>query len=467
MATISDQRCEVSFIKSLYDAGMNVARLNTAHMNPSGAKILIDNIRKVSDHIAILVDTKGPEIRTSSKGAEVKVQQGMTVKISGDPNGESGGDNIFVSYPNIHKEVPAGNAVLIDDGEIELRVRSVSHDALVCEVENGGVIKLRKSVNLPGVHINLPSLTQKDKDFVQFAVENRVDFIAHSFVRNKHDVLEIKEILQQQKSPIKVIAKIENQQGVDNIDEILDHAYGIMVARGDLGIEIPSEKLPIIQNRIVRKCIESKKPVIIATQMLHTMIEHPRPTRAEISDIANAIYQRADAIMLSGETAYGAYPVEAVNVMTRVANEVEDVLETDSSINLARINNEVTAALAKSAVRACSMLPVRAIIVDTLTGRTGRYLSAFRGQIPIYAICYNEHVMRQLALSYGIEAFYMEPRQSRDHFLSDAISYMLEQRKIASEDMVLIIGGSFGPSNGATFMEIGKVKNLAKKKGEF
>jgi pyruvate kinase len=317
------------------------------------------------------------------------------------------------------------------------------------------------------VHINLPSLTQKDKDFVQFAVENRVDFIAHSFVRNKHDVLEIKEILQQQKSPIKVIAKIENQQGVDNIDEILDHAYGIMVARGDLGIEIPSEKLPIIQNRIVRKCIESKKPVIIATQMLHTMIEHPRPTRAEISDIANAIYQRADAIMLSGETAYGAYPVEAVNVMTRVANEVEDVLETDSSINLARINNEVTAALAKSAVRACSMLPVRAIIVDTLTGRTGRYLSAFRGQIPIYAICYNEHVMRQLALSYGIEAFYMEPRQSRDHFLSDAISYMLEQRKIASEDMVLIIGGSFGPSNGATFMEIGKVKNLAKKKGEF
>jgi pyruvate kinase (EC 2.7.1.40) len=183
VATISDQRCEVSFIKSLYDAGMNVARLNTAHMNPSGAKILIDNIRKVSDHIAILVDTKGPEIRTSSKGAEVKVQQGMTVKISGDPNGESGGDNIFVSYPNIHKEVPVGNAVLIDDGEIELRVRSVSHDALVCEVENGGVIKLRKSVNLPGVHINLPSLTQKDKDFVQFAVENRVDFIAHSFVR--------------------------------------------------------------------------------------------------------------------------------------------------------------------------------------------------------------------------------------------------------------------------------------------
>ncbi|MGE0078130.1 MAG: pyruvate kinase [Bacteroidales bacterium] len=463
VATISDKRCDVEFIRSLYKAGMNVARLNTAHMNPETAKSVIARIREVSDNIAILVDTKGPEIRTSSFGEEIKVETGDKIKIIGDPKGVSGGDTLYVSSLDIVKEVPVGNPILIDDGEIELKVKDKKDNILHCEVTNFGTIKLRKSVNLPNVHINLPSLTEKDKDFVRFAIENNLDFIAHSFVRNKHDVLEIKEILNQHNSTIKIIAKIENQQGVDNIDEILDHAYGIMVARGDLGIEIPAPKIPIIQRRLVKKCIESKKPVIIATQMLHTMIEHPRATRAEISDIANAIYQRADAIMLSGETAYGAYPVESVQAMTSVAREVEEVLEPDHALNLVRINNEITATLARSAVRACSSLPIRAIIVDSLTGRTGRYLAAFRGRIPVYAICYSSNVMRQLALSYGVEAVYMEPRQSRDHFLIDAISLMLERRKIASEDMVLIIGGSFGPSNGATFMEISKVKNLLRK----
>ena len=464
VATISDKRCDVDFIRSLYQAGMNVARLNTAHMNPESAKKLIDNIRKVSDDIAILVDTKGPEIRTSSNGVEINVETGMQIKVIGNPDGASQGDTIYVSYVNISSEVSIGNTILIDDGEIELKVIDKHDQTLICKATNSGTIKLRKSVNIPNVHINLPSLTEKDKAFVQFAIENNIDFIAHSFVRNKHDILEIKEILNEHNSPIKIIAKIENQQGVDNIDEILDHAYGIMVARGDLGIEIPAEKLPIIQLHIVRKCIESKKPVIIATQMLHTMIEHPRPTRAEISDIANAIYQRTDAIMLSGETAYGQYPIEAVEVMTRVAREVEETQESDMTLNLVRIKNEVTATLAKAAVRACSSLPIKAIIVDTLTGRTGRYLSAFRGRIPVYAICYKQHVMRELALSYGVEAIYMEPRTSRDHFLTDAINAMLERRKIDSEDMVLIIGGSFGPSNGASFMEISKVKNLVTKK---
>ncbi len=463
VATISDKRCDVDFIRSLFNAGMNVARLNTAHMNPETALAVIAKIREVSESIAILVDTKGPEIRTSSQGTEIRVETGAKVSIIGNPEGESGGYTLYVNYADIAKVVPVGNSVLIDDGELELKVVDRNDTTLFCEAMSGGIIKLRKSVNLPNVHINLPSLTQKDKDFVKFAIDNDLDFIAHSFVRSKHDVLEIKEILNQHKSQIKIIAKIENQQGVDNIDEILDHTYGIMVARGDLGIEIPAQKIPIVQRRLVKKCIESKKPVIIATQMLHTMIEHPRPTRAEVSDIANAIYQRADAIMLSGETAYGQYPLESVQAMTSVAREVEEELESDSTTNLVRINNEITATLARSAVRACGSLPIRAIIVDTLTGRTGRYLSAFRGRVPIYAVCYKPNVMRQLALSYGVEAVYMEPRQSRDHFLIDAISLMHERRKIASEDMVLIIGGSFGPSNGATFMEVGKVKNLLRK----
>ncbi len=463
VATISDRRCDVEFLQKLYDAGMNVVRLNTAHQNLDQAKMVIENVRKVSDKIAILVDTKGPEIRTSSCGEEIKVSKGDLLKIKGNPEGESKGDTLFVSYTNIVSEVPVGSCVLIDDGDIELIVTNKTDDYLSCTVDNAGIIKLRKSINIPNVHINLPSLTKKDIEFVLFAIENKLDFIAHSFVRKKEDVIEIKKILEEHKSTIKVIAKIENQQGVDNIDEILDHTYGIMVARGDLGIEIPAEKIPIIQRRIVKKCIESKKPVIIATQMLHTMIEHPRPTRAEISDIANAIYQRVDAIMLSGETAYGEYPIEAVNIMSRVAQEVEVNLEPDPKQKLVRINNEITATLARSAVRACANLPIKAIIVDTISGRTGRYLAAFRGKIPVYAICYKPQIMRHLALSYGVSAEYMEPRTTRDHFLTDAISIMEERGKLKPDDLVLIIGGSFGPRDGASFMEISQVKNLVKK----
>lgn len=462
VATISDKRCDVEFIQKLYEAGMNVVRLNTAHQNFEQAKMVIENVRKVSDKIALLVDTKGPEIRTSPLGEEIHVSKGDKLKVIGNPNGETKGDTLYVSYSNIVSEVPIGSCILIDDGDIELKVVDKNNDFLVCEVDNSGVIKLRKSINIPNVHINLPSLTEKDIEFVKFAVENQLDFIAHSFVRKKEDVIEIKKILEGHKSPIKIIAKIENQQGVDNIDEILDHTYGIMVARGDLGIEIPAEKIPIIQRRIVKKCIESKKPVIIATQMLHTMIEHPRPTRAEISDIANAIYQRADAIMLSGETAYGAYPLEAVNIMTRVAQEVEVNLEPDPKQKLVRINNEITATLARSAVRACANLPIKAIIVDTMSGRTGRYLAAFRGKIPVYAMCYKPQVMRHLALSYGVSSEYMEPPTTRDHFLTDAISMMVDRGNLNPDDLVLIIGGSFGPWDGASFMEISQVKNLVK-----
>lgn len=460
VATISDKKCEVEFIRELFDAGMNVVRLNSAHLNRDQAKKVIDNVRKVSERIAILVDTKGPEMRTSAFGDELIVETGDVINVFGNPQGLSGGQNLYVSYEKITSEVAKGNYLLIDDGEIELRVVSNEGTHLVCQATNRGTIKFRKSVNIPGVCINLPSLTEKDKDFIEFAVESNLDFIAHSFVRTKQDVLDIKEILKKHGSGIKIIAKIENQQGVDNIDEILDHAYGIMVARGDLGIEIPAEQIPGIQRKLIKKCIESKKPVIIATQMLHTMIEHPRPTRAEVSDVANAIYQRTDAIMLSGETAYGAYPVDAVKIMTSIANEVEQSLSADATVNLTRIHNPVTATLARSAVKACDSLPIKAIIIDTMSGRTGRYLSAFRGNVPIYSMCYNQTVMRQLALSFGVMADFMKPRESRDSFLFEAISYLIEKEKICGEDMVLVIGGSFGPTEGASFMEISQAQNL-------
>lgn len=460
IATITDKRCEVDFISRLFKAGMNIVRLNTAHMDIPSARKMIDNIRKVSDKIAILVDTKGPEIRTSAYGEEVIVDTGDIIKVIGNPKGESGGDTIYVSYTNITDDVQVGNLLLIDDGEIEFRIIDKKGEQLICQATNPGTVKFRKGVNIPNVAINLPTLSEKDLNFIDFAIEENIDFIAHSFVRTAQDVIDIKNILNEKDSNIKIIAKIENQQGIDNIEEILDHTYGIMVARGDLGIEIPAEKIPPTQRFLISKCQASKKPVIIATQMLHTMIEHPRPTRAEVSDVAGAIYQHADAIMLSGETATGLYPIEAVKTMSNIAHEVEKHLSSNRDLHLTRVRNPICATLAHAAVDALETLPIRAIVLDTLTGRTGRYISAFRGKVPVYAMCYDKTVMRQLALSYGISAYYTDYHESREAFLSNSISLLVEGGKIKEEDLVLVVGGSFGVNNGASFIEISNAKTL-------
>ena len=461
VATVSDQRCDVAFVEALYKAGMNVVRLNTAHMMEEGLTRVVNNVRTVSDRIGILMDTKGPEVRTTTtvNKEPIPFKTGEIVKVIGNPDQETSHDCICVSYKNFVNDLAIGSDILIDDGDLEMKVTGKSGDCLLCDIQNDATLGSRKSVNVPGVRINLPSLTEKDRNNILWAIDHDLDFIAHSFVRNKQDVLDIQRILDERNSPIKIIAKIENQEGVDNIDEILDYAYGVMVARGDLGIEIEAEKIPKIQRYIVKKCIESKKPVIIATQMLHTMIEHPRPTRAEISDIANAIYMGTDAIMLSGETAYGAYPEEAVTVMREVAEENEGTVPPDAGRSLVRINNEITAALARSAVKTALMLPIKAIVVDTLSGRTARYLSAFRSDLPVYARCYNERVMRELALSFGVYPYYTEKPMSRDEFMND-LPEMLMQNGIKADDYVVVVGGSFGHGKGASFIEVCKIGEI-------
>ncbi|WP_461638725.1 pyruvate kinase [Labilibaculum euxinus] len=463
IATISDKKCDVEFLTELFEEGMNVVRLNTAHQTHDDAMKVIENVRKVSDRIALLVDTKGPEIRTVDVNDEIHLKKGDLIKMKGNDNLPCTELCIKVSYEDFVKDLEIGKKILIDDGELELLVVDKDEQFLTVEAQNAGPVKNRKSINVPGVSINLPSLSPKDIEFIHFAIAQDIDFIAHSFVRNKHDVLQIQGILDQQNSDIKIIAKIENQEGVDNIDEILEHVYGIMVARGDLAIEIPAQKIPVIQRKIIRKCIERKKPVIIATQMLHSMINNPRPTRAEVSDIANAIYNRTDAIMLSGETAYGDYPVDAVRVMKSVAIEVEKELYPDTKQNFVRSNHELSAILARSAVKASQLLPVKAIVTDTLTGRTGRYLSAYRGTLPVYALCYSKRVMRELALSYGVEASYRKLLVSRDEYVKQTMFSLMDQGCFKSEDMVIIIGGSFGPSKGVSFMEISVVDQLTHK----
>ena len=458
VATISDKRCEIGFLRELYEAGMYVVRLNTAHQTLDEAMKVVRNVRAVSDQIALLIDTKGPEVRTCDIVVPVRVEKGEIIFMTGDRTLVAE-KLIHVSYEHFVRDVQIGDKILVDDGDVELIVRDKKENCLELEASNPGEIKDKKSINVPGVNMHLESLSDKDRKFIQFAMDNKLDFIAHSFVRNKQDVMEIQQILDEQHSNIKIIAKIENQEGVNHIDEILDHVYGVMVARGDLAIEIDAEKIPLIQRYIVNKCIESKKPVIIATQMLHTMIDHPRPTRAEVSDIANAVFSGTDAIMLSGETAYGDYPLEAVKVMSRVAEANESILPPDANRNLVRINNEITAALARVAVRMTTMLPIKAIVVDTNSGRTARYLSAFRGGLPVYARCYDEHVMRELALSFGVRPYFSVKPHSRDEFMRD-IPQVLLQNGYQPEDQILVIGGSFGHVRGASFLEVCKISDI-------
>jgi pyruvate kinase len=462
VATVSDLRCDVEFIEELYKAGTNVIRLNTAHQTMEDTLRIITNVRKVSDKIALLLDTKGPEIRTCKSEYKIDLKKGNVIQLKGNEQGLSTPECIYVNYNGFAGEVGIGDKILIDDGEIELVVNSKDKDIVICEATNDGLIKPRKSVNVPNVSFSLPALSLKDREYIYFAIENDIDFIAHSFVRNKEDVLEIQKILDEKKSGIKIIAKIENQEGVDNIDEILKHVYGIMVARGDLAIEIPYEKIPGIQKIIINKCIEARKPVIVATQMLHSMIKNPRPTRAEVTDIANAIYTKTDAVMLSGETAFGDYPIEAVKTMATIALEVEKSRGDFNKTPIVILSSRTSAYLSKSAVEASIKLDAKLIIADTTTGRTVRNMAGFRGKKAIYAQCYNKRVMRELALSFGIFANYMETN-SPNGFIKTSLLQLFENKIVNKEELVVILGGNYGYAYGASFIEISTVENLFKR----
>jgi pyruvate kinase len=460
VATISDKNCEPAFIKELWEAGMDVIRINTAHLSIEGALKIIGNVRKVSDTIAILIDTKGPEIRTTVCDSPVQLKKGDTVTITGDPDKKTDSSSIYVSYRDLAENVQPGTIILIDDGELELRITGRKGNTLECYVENDGTLGARKSVNIPGARISLPSLTDKDRAFIKMAIEQEIEFIAHSFVRSKRDVLDVQEILDSAGSEIKIIAKIENQEGVDNIGEILENVYGIMIARGDLAIEVPYERIPGIQRMLIGKCIQSRKPVIVATQMLHSMITNPRPTRAEVSDIANAIYSQTDAIMLSGETANGKYPVEAVKIMTKVATEVELNKEKYLELPSGEYAGEISVYLAKVAVKTAIRIGARAILADTTKGRTIREMASYRGINPIMAQCYTNRVMRELALSYGVFASYQEGRKSMDNFIHVALKKLTVAHDLQGDELVVVLAGNFSDGKGVSFIEVGSVGYL-------
>lgn len=461
VATISDLNCSVELLTTLYKEGMNVVRLNTAHQSHEDTLKVINNVRAVSEKIPVLVDTKGPEVRTKDIDGGVEVKEGEKIVIANElAEGEKG---FSVNYDSFTADIPVGSTILIDDGETGMTVVEKDGGKLICEIGNDGVIKNRKSVNVPDVHIDLPSLTQKDRDYIDFCIENNVDFIAHSFVRNKKDVLDIQEILDAAGSDIKIISKIENRSGVDNIEEIIDVSYGIMVARGDLGIEIPEEEVPVIQKQLIEACVRKATPVITATQMLHTMIKNPRPTRAEVSDVANAIYDGTDAVMLSGETAYGGYPVEAVQTMTKIAKMVESTKPAREHLEPATLEDKVHCFMAEAAVVACEELPVKAMIIDTAAGKSARLASSYRGYTPIYAMCEDKRVIRELALSYGVYANYLEKADNTDKMVIEDLTKLAAKGKVSDEDLVAIIGKTPRATGGAAnFFEVTTVAQCTK-----
>ncbi len=460
VATISDKNCEPSFLKEMYDAGMDVVRINSAHQTPEGTEKIITNVRAVSDKIAILLDTKGPEIRTTICDEPISFLKGQTVRISGKVNEKTTAEEINVNYEHIARDIPAGSVILIDDGELEIRILEKGVDFLKGRMENDGRLGSRKTVNIPQVRISLPSVSDRDKMFIDLAVKFEIDFIAHSFVRSKKDIMEVQALLDERKSQIKIISKIENQQGVDNLDEIMEHSYGIMVARGDLAIEVPYEKIPGIQRMIISRCIEMRKPVIVATQMLHSMINNPRPTRAEVSDVANAVYSQTDALMLSGETASGKYPVEAVRTMTTIAREAEDNKERYIEMPSGNLSGAVSAYLAKVAVKTSVRIGAKAIIADTVWGTAIRNMASFRGANPIICQCYSHRTMRELALSYGAMPTFMERTDSVDEFIHVSLVDLLKTHDLKDQDIVVVLAGNFSGGTGFSFIEVGTVEYL-------
>jgi len=464
ICTIAGDRCEPAFIRSLVEGGMNVARLNTAHISTSEAETIVANIRSVSERIGILIDTKGPEVRICDLSDPLDLKTGDSVHVASAHIPKHG---FQVSYEAFVEELTIGSSILIDDGEIELSVTDKTETELICTANNDGTIQNRKSVNVPGIQLNMPALTEKDAEFIDWATRANVEFIAHSFVRNRDDVMAVQSILDMRKSPIKIIAKIENREGVDNLETILDVAHSIMVARGDLGIEIPAEEVPIIQKEIIRTCIRRVKPVITATQMLHTMIDNPRPTRAEVSDVANAIYDGTDAVMLSGETAYGKYPIEAVQTMADIARNVESHKNTlDYKLPVFQQSDELKSRnhLAKAAVSMAISIPAKAVITSTKSGDTAQICASYRGKAPIFALSESERTVRELSLSYGVHAECVNIPHTTDDLVKTCLRKLLEQNSIQTEDLIVFIGGGHIYSAQTNFLIVDTPTTLLKAK---
>ena len=435
-------------IRALIRGGMNAARFNFSHGNHADHLERLNRLKAIRDAmgrpVATILDTKGPEIRIKSfETKTVTLEPGDTFTLTTeDVVGNQGW--VSVTYPQLHEELQPGQEILIDDGLVAIRVDRIEDTKIICTVENGGTLSANKSINIPGVHIHLPALTEKDVDDIRFGVENDFDFIAASFVRRAADVEAVRAVLHDcGGDSVRIIAKIENQEGVDNIDEILQAADGIMVARGDLGVEIPAARVPILQKQMIRKGLQEGKPVITATQMLDSMMKNPRPTRAEATDVANAIYDGTSAIMLSGETAAGLYPVEALKTMVKIAIRTEQDINYTARFKARQNldNPDITNAISHATCTTANDLNAAAIITVTQSGRTARMISKYRPDCTIIGGSMYPKVCRQLNLSWGVTPLIMEPKEDADELFEHAVDVVERAGLISMGDITVITGG--------------------------
>lgn len=451
-------------LRNLMLAGMDVARLNFSHGTHEEALERINRIRRIREEldvpVAILLDTKGPEIRIKSfKNGSVRLKEGekftlYTTDVEGDET------KVSITYKNLPRDISAGTRLLIDDGLIELEAVSVKSDRIICEVKSGGVLSNSKGVNVPKVSLNMPYMSQKDIDDILFGIEQDVDFIAASFVRTHEDVLEIRNLLNKNGgSEIRIISKIENSEGVENIDAIIKASNGIMVARGDMGVEIPLEDVPVFQKKIIKKTYYAGKVVITATQMLDSMIRNPRPTRAETTDVANAIYDGTSAIMLSGETAVGKYPVETVKTMATIAErtecDIDYVKRLSNNTEFNKKGMDVTNAISHATCTTAHDLNASAIIALTFGGGTAHLISKFRPSCPIIAPTTNQKTRRQLNLSWGVLPITSELRDNSDELFEHAVECAAKTNLLKTGDLVVITGGvPLGMSGTTNIMKV-------------
>ena len=446
ICTMGPNADNVETLRALVANGMDIARFNFSHGEQKNRMDLLKSVRtEMKKPIAMLLDTKGPEIRTGllENGAKVTLKEGDEFTLTSEV---IKGDQTRVSqtYAKLAEDVRPGDMILIDDGLIALEVKGIRGEDIVCTVKNGGELGQRKGVNVPGVRVNLPAITEKDRDDIIFGISQGIDFIAASFVRDADAIEEIKEILKEHNAEhIDVIAKIENSEGIRNIDRIISAADGVMVARGDLGVEIPAYEVPHVQNTIVDKCNKQYKPVIIATQMLDSMIRNPRPTRAEVTDVANAIREGADVIMLSGETAAGKYPVEALRMMAQIAETTEKYLDYTTMPNYRSVQGDanVSNAVGVAAVRTATNVGAKCIVTPTMSGQTARMMSNFRSQIPVYAVTPNEWAQRKMQIYWGVTPLKGYSEDSTEHIISHAMYVVKREGFVEQGDMVVFTAG--------------------------
>ena len=460
VCTIGPASESEEMLEKLMNAGMNVARLNFSHGSHEEHKARIDTIRKVAKRlnktIGLLLDTKGPEIRTHNmKDGLIVLEKGKEVIVSMNEV-EGTPEKFSVTYENLINDVNIGSYILLDDGLVELQVKEINKDKgeVKCDILNTGELKNKKGVNLPGVKVNLPGITDKDADDIRFGIEENVDFIAASFVRRPSDVLDIRQILEEEKAEITIFPKIENQEGIDNIEEILEVSDGLMVARGDMGVEIPPESVPMVQKDLIRKCNKLGKPVITATQMLDSMQRNPRATRAEASDVANAIYDGTDAVMLSGETAAGQYPEEAVKTMRNIAVSAEAAQDYKKLLSdrTKLVETSLVNAIGVSVAHTALNLNVKAIVAATESGSTARTISKYRPHSDIIAVTPSEKTARQCAIVWGVNPVVKEGRKTTDALLNNAVATAVETGRVSNGDLIIITAGVPTGEKGTTNM---------------